>query len=100
MDYAKSKYAIVDEAASAFPDVEKIHLIAPKKLADITYVAQLHHLKVLDANFAPVSSLSPFHEHQGIEEIWLHPESSSFKALEEVMLKREGNLIMKPGSAK
>ncbi|WP_222125297.1 hypothetical protein [Paenibacillus xylanexedens] len=60
----------------------------------------MHHLKIMDANFAPVSSLGPLHEHQNIEEIRLHPESSSFKALEEVMLQRVGNLIMKPGSAK
>ncbi|NMI06964.1 hypothetical protein HF638_23525 [Paenibacillus sp. SZ31] len=46
-------------------------MIAAKKLADISYVAQLHHLKILDANFAPVTNLSPFHEHQGIEEIRL-----------------------------
>lgn|GEM_PF-3011083 len=59
------------DSFKAVPDVEEIHLIAPKKLADISYVAQLQHLKILDANFAAVSDLSSFHEHQGIEELRL-----------------------------
>lgn len=58
-----------------FPNVEEIRLIAPKKLVDLSYVSQLRKLKVLDANFAAASDLSPFYQHDSIEEIRLRGSS-------------------------
>lgn len=57
------------------PNVEEIKLIAPKKLVDLTYAARLRKLKILDANFADVSDLSPFYQHDSIEEIRLRGSS-------------------------
>ncbi|WP_042203011.1 leucine-rich repeat domain-containing protein [Paenibacillus camerounensis] len=58
-----------------FPEVEEIRLIAPKKLADLSYAAELRKLRVLDANFAAAADVSPFFQHEGIEEIRLRGSS-------------------------
>ncbi|AIQ47663.1 hypothetical protein R70723_18510 [Paenibacillus sp. FSL R7-0273] len=58
-----------------FPEVEEIRLIAPKKLADLSYAAELRKLRVLDANFAAAADLSPFSGHGSIEEIRLRGSS-------------------------
>ncbi|WP_342561328.1 hypothetical protein NST84_16825 [Paenibacillus sp. FSL R7-0345] len=58
-----------------FPGVEEIRLMAPKKLADLSYAAELRKLRILDANFAAVGDLSPFFRHECIEEIRLRGSS-------------------------
>ncbi|MBP1996799.1 hypothetical protein [Paenibacillus eucommiae] len=65
-----------------FPNVEEIKLNAAKRLVDISYAAQLQKLKIFDANFSPVSDLSPFYQHNSIEEIRLR--GSSVESLQEM----------------
>ena len=54
-----------------FPNVEKVLLISPKKLTDLSHAAELSRLRVFDANFCAASDLGGFHEHPAIEELRL-----------------------------
>ncbi|WP_138756180.1 hypothetical protein [Paenibacillus sinopodophylli] len=65
-----------------FPNVEEIKLVAAKKLVDISYVTQLKKLKILDANFCSASDISPFYQHQSIEELRLR--GSAVESLQEM----------------
>ncbi|MBW4082023.1 leucine-rich repeat domain-containing protein [Paenibacillus sp. S150] len=59
------------DSFAAFPNVEEIRLLAPKKLTDLSYAAQLRRLRILEANFSPVTDLSPFCQHERLEELRL-----------------------------
>lgn len=54
-----------------FPNLEKIRLIGPKKLNDISYAKCLRHLKIFEANFSAVADLSGLFAHSSMEELYL-----------------------------
>ncbi|MDT9721996.1 hypothetical protein QVE09_24105 [Paenibacillus sp. ClWae2A] len=147
MDYAKSKYAIVDGAASyieshlkykwftppgtaydletlVLQDIKSITTFEPlkefTKLKSLTFgyanienldvtklkpkswdfISTLTGLEILDLCKTSFSDPSLLLNLPNLKKVRLSvsdvdPESSRFKALEEVMLQREGNLIMK-----
>ncbi len=54
-----------------FPNAEEIRLLSPKKLHDLTHIAELRKLRILDANFCPAANLGGLHAHPAIEELRL-----------------------------